>query len=148
MARLRVLHCLLSRVIRQYGPHPTSDLLGVDYYRTVPADTEFPVLLNPLEVFVRFLGAGGIRGRVWILVSYLNPDGSDRRVIYRKPAALPTVVSTGDVVLERSFKLVGVSLPGEGVYAVRVARRSRRAWDLRSRWRILRADYFQLTRAP
>lgn len=148
MGRLRVLRCLLCRVVRQYGPHPTSDLLGVDAFIDLPPDTEFPRRYGPLELFVRLSGAGGIGGQVRVLVSYLNPDGSDRQVIFRKVYALPTVVAAGDILLDRSFKLGDVFLPGEGTYVVRVIRRVRRPWEVSSGWRVLAADYFYVRRLP
>jgi hypothetical protein len=142
------MKCLVSRVIRQYGPNPTSDLLGVDYFVDVPADTEFPKRIGPLELFVRFVGVNGIRGRVRVVVSYLNPDGSDRQVMFRKVYPLPTVVAAGDVILARGFKLVDLDVPGEGTYAVRVARRVRRPWEAKAGRRVLGADYFQVRRGP
>ena len=55
MSRLAVQQCVVCKTIRQFGPNPTTDLLGMDYFYTVPADTEFPQPGN-LELFVRFLG--------------------------------------------------------------------------------------------
>jgi hypothetical protein len=60
MGRLRVQHCLVNQTTRQYGQNPTSDLLGVDYFHTVPPDTEFPRTVGKLELFVRFFGTDGI----------------------------------------------------------------------------------------
>ncbi len=58
MAHLHVQYCVLTTVTRQYGSRPTSDLLGVDYYQTVPADTEFPRRLGTRVLFVRFVATG------------------------------------------------------------------------------------------
>lgn len=49
--------CVLCHTARRYGPHPTWDLLGVDYTHTVPPDAEFPRYLPRLDLFVRFLVA-------------------------------------------------------------------------------------------
>ncbi len=72
MGRLRVQHCVVNVTTRQYGPIPTSDILGVDYFHTVPADTEFPRTLGKLELFVRFFGTDGVSGSVRVTVSHLN----------------------------------------------------------------------------
>lgn len=148
MSRLRVLHCLVNRVTRQYPPGTSSDLLGVDYFRTVPADTEFPKVLAPFELFVRFYARGRIDGSVRVLISSPRPDAAGRRVIYRWRFALPTMTAPADVVYDKGLKLVGVTVPGPGTYTVRVVRRAGRGWDGRRRWRVLGTDYFQVVRAP
>ena len=147
MGRLRVRHCVVNRTTRQYGPNPTSDLLGVEYFHTVPADTEFPRALGKLELFVRFFGTDGVAGRVRITVSLLNPDGTDRELVYRKVFDLPTSAVRGSVVLDRGFKLLNVLVTGEGTYTVRVARRVRRRWASRPVWRVLGVDFLSVRRA-
>lgn len=146
MAGLRVLHCLVNSTTRQHGSPPTSDLLGVNYFRTVPADTEFPRRYAPLEVFVRFSADRRMGGRVRVVVSYLNPDGSDRQVVFQKAYALPAASNPAGVQFDQSFKLANIDLPGEGVYVVRVVRRVRQGWT--SRLRVLGRDYFSITRGP
>ncbi len=125
MGRVRVQHCIVNATTRQYGPNPTSDLLGVDYFHTVPADTEFPRTLGKLELFVRFFGDNGITGRVRITVSRLYSNGTDRELVYRRMFDITATGVSGSVVLDRGFKLINVLIPGEGTYAVRVARRVR-----------------------
>lgn len=147
MGRLRVRHCVVNRTTRQYGPNPTSDLLGVDYFHTVPADTEFPRSLGKLELFVRFFGTDGISGRVRVTVSHLKPDGTDRELVYRRQFDLPTSYARGLVVLDKGFKLINILIPGEGTYAVRITRRVRRPWEARSGWRVLATDYLYIARA-
>lgn len=147
MGRLRVQHCVVNLTTRQYGPNPTSDLLGVDYFHTVPADTEFPRSLRKLELFVRFFGTDGAAGRVRVTVTRLWPDGSDRELVYRRLFDVSVQGASGAVVLDRGFKLVDGLVPGEGVYAVRVARRVRRPWEAKARWRVLAADHIAITRA-
>lgn len=114
MGRLRVQHCVVNMTTRQYGPNPTSDLLGVDYFHTVPADTEFPRTLSKLELFVRFFGNDGISGSVRVTVSRLAPDGTDRELVYRRSFDVTVAGVSGQVVLDRGFKLVNVLVPGEG----------------------------------
>ncbi|MBX9582334.1 MAG: hypothetical protein K2X87_18680 [Gemmataceae bacterium] len=112
MARLHVLHCLVNSTTRQHGSPPTSDLLGVNYFRTVPADTEFPKLLPPFELFVRFAARRRISGRVWVVISSPRPDAGGRRVIYRQRFTLPVLTAPADVVYDKGLKLVGVTVPG------------------------------------
>lgn len=145
MARLRAQYCVLTRVTRQHGSHPTSDLLGVDYYYTVPADTEFPRRIAPLELFVRLFGTGRLTGSVRVTITRLHPDGSDRDRIYWKVFRLPTA-GPGPFVLDLGFKLHNVVVPGEAVYAVRVSRRTRPRWDGARRARLLATDHVRVTR--
>lgn len=147
MGRVRVQHCIVNATTRQYGPNPTSDLLGVDYFHTVPADTEFPLTLGKLELFVRFFGSNGIAGRVRVTVSRLYSDGSDRQLVYRRAFNISTPGVTGGVVLDRGFKLINVLIPGEGTYAVRVMRGGRRSWEAKRRWRVLATEYFLISRS-
>ncbi len=73
--RLDVQFCVLSRTIRRYGPHPTADLLGVDYTYTVPPDTEFPREIAHLDLYARFLVAGLGPTAVAVRVVRLDDDG-------------------------------------------------------------------------
>jgi hypothetical protein len=143
-----VQYCVLTRTTRQYGPHPTSDLLGVDYLYVVPADTEFPRRLGPLELFVRFVCDGRFAGRVRVTVTRRHPDGTDRERVYWRVFALPTLQSPGPFVVDRTFKLQNVVVPGEGSYVVRLSRRVRRRWDGARPWRVLGADYLYVGRGP
>lgn len=147
MGRLRVQHCVVNMTTRQYRPNPTSDLLGVDYFHTVPADTEFPRTVGKLELFVRFFGTDGVTGRVRITVSHLETDGTDRELVYRKVFDVSVPGVGGAVVLDRGFKLLNVLVPGEGTYAVRVTRRVRRPWEAKPGWRVLAAEYLHIARA-
>lgn len=59
MRRIAVHHFVANLTTRQYGPHPMSDLLGVDYILEVPPDTEFPRWLPRMDVFARFYLSSG-----------------------------------------------------------------------------------------
>jgi hypothetical protein len=147
MGRLHVQHCIVNATTRQYGSGPTSDLLGVDYFRTVPADTEFPKSLSKLELFVRFIGDDGIGGRVRITISRLSVSGEDRELVYRTLFDIATPGVSGRVVHDRGFKLINVLIPGEGTYAVRVMRGVRRPWEAKRGWQVLAVEYFHIARA-
>jgi hypothetical protein len=146
MGRVRVQHCIVNATTRQYGPNPTSDLLGVDYFRTVPADTEFPKSLGKLELFVRFIGDNGVTGRVRITITRLSASGGDRELVYRNRFDISIPGISGRVVHDRSFKLINVLVPGEGTYAVRVLRGGR-PWEAKRGWRVLAVEYFHIARA-
>lgn len=148
MARLVVQHCILATTVRQYGSRPTSDLLGVDYTYTVPADTEFPRIASRLEVFLRFYVTGLKRPKpIRITVSHLDADGNHREVIFQYQFLLSTLSPSGTLVVDRSVKLVNMSLPGPGTYCVRVLRRAKRVWDHRPQWRVAKVEYFSVERA-
>ena len=146
MGRLRVQQCVLNRTTRQYGTHPTSDLLGVNYFHPVPGDTEFPYRLGPLELFARILSEDRVGGKVLITVALLNENHSVRQVVYRKRVSLPTVEIAGPIVVATSFKLMNVVVPAEGLYAVRMVRRVRRRWEEKASWRLLATDFLWIER--
>ena len=52
--RIRVHAFLAAATVSQSGLHPTSNLLGVDYWHEVPADAEFPRVVGRLDLFTRF----------------------------------------------------------------------------------------------
>src|SRR5713226_5071039 len=53
--RVSVHHFVANETTRTYGPgNRTSDLLRVDYWHDVPADTEFPRTLLRMDLFTRF----------------------------------------------------------------------------------------------
>jgi hypothetical protein len=148
MGRLRVKHCVLNRTTRQYGSHPASDLLEVDYFYTVPADTEFPRVLGRLELFLRLLARDKLQGRLLITVSTHGTDEASGRVIFRRRVLLPTVVSLGPILVDKPYKLMNVVVPAEGTYVVRVLRRQKtRSWDGKARWRLLATEHFYVERA-
>ena len=148
MGRLRVQHCVVNQTTRQYGTNPTSDLLGVDYIYSVPADTEFPDLIGKLELFVRFFDDKPISGNVLITVVQLDPNGFDRSMIYNKPFALAPRTKPPLEFLDRSFKLMNVRLPAEGLYAIRVSRCTKAEPWQGKRWRVLATEYVFVQRNP
>lgn len=147
MARLRVQHCILSQTTRQYGANPTSDLLGVDYFHTIPADTEFPGRIPQIELFVRFFGYRESRGKVRISVWVLDVDGSERQNVFQMVYPLTGRAMPGWEILDRSFKLRGIDVPKLGTYSIAVEYRKRSSrWSPRS-WRRLATEFFYVERA-
>ena len=53
--RVVVQHLVAKLTTRQYGPgQRVSNLLDVNYWREVPADTEFPRVFGRLDLCTRF----------------------------------------------------------------------------------------------
>lgn len=141
--RLDVQFCALCRTARRYGSHPTWDLLGLDYTQQFPPDTEFPRVIPRLDLFVRFLVAGGGPAGIAVRVWWLYPNGMDRERVLHRPFSVmldPTAPVREDV-----FRLVNIPVPGEGLYAVRVCRRVRHRWK-GLRWRVMKSEFFQVVR--
>lgn len=143
-SRLDVQLCVVNMTTRQYGPHPTSDLLGVDYLRTYPPDTEFPRTVDQLDVFVRFFVAEMNPTRIAVRVWHLHPDGSRRERVNEHRFVVP--FHPDEVFREHVFRLKNVRIPGEGTYAVQVCRRSRHNWKGFG-LRVLGTDYFHVVRS-
>jgi hypothetical protein len=135
--------CVVNRATRQYGSHPTSDLLGVDYWYAVPPDTEFPWTIPRLDLFVRFLVAGLGPTAISVRVFRLADDGGVLARMCEYQFTVP--FDPADRVREQSFRLPNVPLTGEGLYAVRVGRPFRHRWK-GPRWRPLGTDYFYVVR--
>lgn len=146
--RFSVLLCVVNQTTRQYGPYPTSDLLGVDYFYRVPANTEFPKWVPKLELFVRFVGHDVTPATVSVAIVRLHPDGTDRDEVYRKRFAVPFSGQPGQVVLDLSYKLMNIVLPSDGVFAVRVLRRGKNRYTGDPVWRVLATDYFEVIKSP
>ena len=142
--RLNVQLCVVNATTHQYGPHPASNLLGVDFLREYSPDTEFPRTIGQFDVFVRFfvsnLGPSEIAVRVW----HLNADGTNKERVNSYLFNVP--FQTGEVFRDRVFRLLNVHLPGEGDYAVRVCRKVRHRWK-GERWRVMATDYFRVVKS-
>lgn len=141
--RVAVQTCLLCEVGRRYGSLPTTDLLGIRYVRTVLPDTEFPTDIARADLFVRFWLAGAGRTSVAVRVYRLFADGSVRERVAHIP--FDVTFHPDEVVREQVFRLVNITIPGEGMYAVRVCVRGKRD-GYRPAWKVLGADFFRIER--
>jgi hypothetical protein len=145
MGQLRIQHCIANSVTRQYGPHPSSDLPGVDFIRTVPANTEFPKDLPQLELFVRCFAHRIRRCCLFFTITLLDPNGKDQQIVHRSDTLLTNLGMTVEECIDRGFKLRGIYLPREGLYCIRVWRRVRTDWSSGSQ--VLAKEFFQIVRA-
>jgi hypothetical protein len=139
-----VHHFVANLTTRQYGSHPTSDLLGVDYTYDVPADTEFPRRLARIDLFTRFYLDRAGPTDFYVLVRWTDsPDDQRRRVGRYGPytvAFRPT-----DVVRDQVFRVQNIQLPGIGRYEILLLRRRSPDWKGR-KYGILKQTHFLVER--
>ena len=91
-----------------------------------------------MELFVRYFVTDLPPTKVRITVDW---DGvSNQRRVYNTVADVNLLPVVGTAVIDRTYKLVNLSYPGEGTYAVRLWRR-RKTWRGR-RWHPLATEYF------
>jgi hypothetical protein len=120
--RVVVHHFVANLTTRQYGPHPTSDLLGVDYRFDVPADTEFPRFFPRIDLFTRFYLHRAKPVEFKVRVLWLDaPAGVQNRA--RSYGPFPVPFQRTDQVIDHSFRLVNVRIEGAGRYEVLLLRR-------------------------
>jgi hypothetical protein len=111
--RVSVHHFVANATTTQSGPHPTSNLLGVDYWYDVPADAEFPRVVGRMDFFTRFYLRRAKPTAFYVSVCWADaPDLGRRRPARHGPYVVnfqPT-----DVVYDHSFRVVNIRLPGAG----------------------------------
>ena len=141
--RLSVQHCVVTQTTTRSGSPPTSNLLGVNHYLTVPTDAEFPRTVSTMDVFVRFFLRNPRTTKIAVEVWWLDANGADRMLVnsYVHNVRFGPNISVHDQV----FRMVNVRLPGEGLYAVRVLRVRRPGPEPLPRV-LLSADYFEVMR--
>jgi hypothetical protein len=142
-AKITVQHCVANATTRQYGPHPTSDLLGVDYIIGMPADCEFPRTLARIDLFVRFVVIRHGSAKLWVQVRWLDdpqrnqpPDHGYRSDFDFRP---------GETYRDQVFRLANIRLGGEGRYAIHLSQRRRHRWKGHV-WAALATEYFFVER--
>lgn len=124
---VRVHHFVATLTTRQYGPHPTSDLLGVDYTHDVPADTEFPRRLGQIDLFTRFYLEQATQTAFLVLVRWTDSLDEQRKWVGRYGPYTVGFAPT-DIVRDHVFRLQNVQLPGVGRYAIVLGARRPPDW--------------------
>lgn len=147
MARRKVAvhHFIVADVVRRYGQNPTSDLLGVNYWRTVPSSTEFPSRVSQIDLFTRFYLSGAGLTRFQIGVMWLDESRGIRRLmgVYQFLVRF----APDERVRDHVFRLHSVRLEGVGVYRVRLRRRGLRDRYTRVKsWLFLADTHFEVRR--
>lgn len=120
--RVAVHHFVANLTTRQYGPHPTSDLLGVDYIHAVPADTEFPRLIPRVDLFTRFYLRDAKPTTFLIRVNWREAPAS-QQPCRRKYGPFTLPFQPTEIVRDYAFRLTSVRLDGVGWYDVVLYRR-------------------------
>jgi hypothetical protein len=138
--RVAVHHFVANLTTRQYGSHPTSDLLGVNYVHTVPADTEFPRWLPRVDLFARFYLRRAKPAEFLIRIVWSSAP-TPLRPCERRYGPFTVPFQASEVVHDHAFRLVNVRLDGLGWYAVILYRRHRIA--IGRRWvRLVETHWF------
>jgi hypothetical protein len=116
-----VQHAILTRLVRQHSDRSVFDLLEVSYDYAVPADTEFPREVPQLDLFLRLIATDAGPTQLQVRLYHVNPRGElDLRKGWfdaTRPLPFPEV---GRVCLDRTFRLINVSLGGPGLHAIAV----------------------------
>jgi hypothetical protein len=115
--RVAVHHFVVNLTTRQYGPSPTSDLLGVNYWFTVPADAEFPRWLTRVDVFTRFYVQNAKPVEFIIAVKWLD-DPIKQAPPLRLYGPFSVPFHRTERIRDHVFRLVNVRLNGVGKYVV------------------------------
>ncbi|WP_439628396.1 hypothetical protein [Gemmata sp.] len=139
--RVSVHHFVANLTTRQYGSHPTSDLLGVDYWHDVPADAEFPRTIGRLDLFTRFYLDRARPVEFMVQIRWNDhPSGTPVLVGSYGPfrVAFPSTASVRDV----AFRLHMVRVQGAGRHSIELFRERTRGWQAGELVSVARTDFY------
>lgn len=139
--RVRVHHFVANLTTRQYGSHPTSDLLGVDYWHEVPADTEFPRTIGRIDLFTRFylVHARPVKFTVKIWWND-HPSGTPEPTGSYGPFLVN--FHPGTWVQDAALHLHMVRVQGAGRHSIELLRKRRRGWQAGELASVARTDFY------
>lgn len=120
--RVSVHHFVAAATVSQAGQHPTSNLLGVDYIRDVPADTEFPRVSGRFDLFTRFYLKNAAPAEFALVVTWLDSPDAGRRRVWRSPAPHFVSFRPDEIYRDHVFRIHSILLPGVGRYRIVLAR--------------------------
>jgi hypothetical protein len=125
--RVTVHHFVANTTTTQSGLHPTSNLLGVDYWHDVPADTEFPRRIGRMDLFTRFYIRKAKPVEFFVRVLWLDTPTGTPRIIGRYG---PELVSfrPDETVRDHVFKVIHLQLEGTGRHRILLLRERPDAW--------------------
>jgi hypothetical protein len=125
--RVRVHAFLAAATVSQSGLHPTSNLLGVDYWHEVPADAEFPRTIARLDLFTRFYLQNASPTEFIITIRWLDsPSRQERRPVRFGPFVVN--FQRNEFVRDHSFRAINIRLSGVGRYSIRLVREVKPDW--------------------
>lgn len=139
--RVSVHHFVANLTTKQYGAHPTSDLLGVDYWYEVPADTEFPRRIARMDFFTRFylLKAKPVEFFVWVL--WLDTPTRRPRILGRYGPEL-VGFRPDETIRDHVFKAINLQLQGAGLHRVVLLRERPLGWHGRRFAKLAETHFF------
>ena len=141
-ARIVVHHFVANATTTRYGPHPTFNLLGVDFWQVFPPDAEFPQAVRQIDLFTRFYLTRARPAEFMIRVYRMNSAG---QAVEKMDEFGPFAVDfhRSEIVRDRSFRITNVRLTGTGNYAIRILCQRRSGWRA-GKWAILRETHFRV----
>lgn len=127
--RVRVHHFVANETTRTYGHgNRTSDLLRVNYWHEVPADTEFPRTLLRMDLFTRFYLHRANPCDFFLQVVWLDhPSGTQELLGHYGPFSVN--FRRDETVRDVTFNLHLIRLQGVGRHRVELLRESKRGWQ-------------------
>ncbi|MCI0700512.1 MAG: hypothetical protein L0241_05465 [Planctomycetia bacterium] len=125
--RVRVHAFLAAATVSQSGSHPTSNLLGVDYWYEVPADAEFPRLIGRLDLFSRLYLERAKETEFFVSIRWLDsPTKQGRQAVRFGPFRVN--FQRHEVVRDHVFRVINIRLQGVGRYSIRLIREAQPNW--------------------
>lgn len=123
------------------GPRTLRVLEGVGYYQTVPPDAEMPAL--DFWAYARMYLTNDVAGerRFRIAVYWLDAPGGTRKV--QTFAGQPVRFSPNLPVVEPTFRIDQLTIPGRGRYEFRLLCRKRSPIH-RVKWTTVKRDYLNI----
>lgn len=120
--RVAVHHFVANLTTRQYGSHPTSDLLGVDYVHELPADTEFPRWLPRVDLFTRFYLDDAEPCEFFVRAWWMDHPRRRKGQLTGEHGPFTVPFRPGVAVYDHVFRVLNIRLPGEGRYELKLVR--------------------------
>lgn len=127
--KLSVHHFVANETTRTYGSgNRTSDLLRVNYWHDVPADTEFPRTLLRMDLFTRFYLERAKPCEFYLQVWWLDhPSGTELAIGQSGP--FPVDFQRQELVRDVVFHLHLIKLQGVGRHRVELLRERKSGWQ-------------------
>ena len=142
--RVSVHHFVANMTTTQSGPHPTSNLLGVDYWYDVPADAEFPRRIGRMDLFTRFYLTRARPVEFFVRVLWLDVPTGGPRIIGRYGPELMSF-RPDETVRDHVFKAVNLQVEGPGLHRILLLRERPANWRGR-RFAVLAETHFFVRR--
>ena len=126
--RVSVHHFVANATTMQSGAHPTSNLLGVDYWYDVPADTEFPRRIGRMDLFTRFYLRRTTPVAFFFWVVWRDTPTGKPRVLGRYGPELVRF-RLDETVRDHVFEVMNLQLRGTGRHQVLLLRQRPPGWQ-------------------